>query len=104
MVDGKPLVSGTLNFTPLETNQGPTVTAETDKQGIYHAKKVPVGKVRVVFHGMQETGKTIHDKETGLSFPEAVSQVPQKYQSRGIEVEIASGQNKRDFELNSNAK
>jgi hypothetical protein len=95
-VDGKPLPNGTLNFSPLDA--GPTVTANV-QDGQYSIDCVPQGRVRIVFHAMRETGKTLHDKETGLDYAEMEELIPRKYQVQGIEIDVKEGSQSRDFEL-----
>ncbi len=99
-VGGKPLPQGTLNFTPLEDGRGPTVTAEI-KDGRYEIKQVPLGRVRVVIHSMKETGRTIHDRETGTDYPEMQSLVPREYQVSGVEIDVQEGAKTHDFELSA---
>ncbi len=100
-VDGQPLEVGTIHFTPLEGGRGPTVSVEIGADGQYQIDKVPLGKNRVVFLAIKETGKMLRDKDMNIDYPETVSLIAPKFHLQGIEVEIVSGTTDQDFQLTS---
>jgi len=96
-VDGSPVPSGTVNFTPLESGKGLATSAEI-REGKYRTEKAPRGKTLVHISAMVDTGEK--HVEFGISYPKLKSLVPEKYQS-GIELNVDAAKMKHDFELSS---
>ena len=96
-VDGAPVPSGTVNFTPLETGTGLATSAEI-REGKYRTDKAPRGKSLVHISAMVDTGEK--HVEFGIEYPKLKSLVPEKYQS-GIELNVDAAKLKHDFELSS---
>ena len=86
---------GNITFTPLQANRGVSVLAKIES-GVYVATQVPRGKVRVDFHAVQETGKTV--MQFGKPYPETVNIIPDKYRV-GFEIEIDGDNIHKDFNL-----
>jgi len=96
-VDGSPIPSGTVNFTPLESGAGLATSAEI-RAGKYHTDKAPRGKSLVHISAMTDTGEK--HVEFGISYPKLKSLVPEKYQG-GIELNVDAAKIMHDFELSS---
>lgn len=94
-VDGQPIERGSISFAPLRSDRGPGVSAAVEA-GHYVAANVPQGKVRVGFHAVKETGRSI--MQFGKPYPEAVNVIPDKYRV-GMEIEIAGDDAHKDFSL-----
>jgi hypothetical protein len=92
-IDGQPILTGRIQFFP----KGPGQPDDADiSDGHYLADRVPLGKVRVTFTAVKETGKMIH--EPGHEFPELVSIIPDKYQ-QGLDIEVSGDNPSQDFVL-----
>jgi hypothetical protein len=96
-VDGQTVKEGNVSFIPLEANHGRGTTAVIS-EGHYSARDVPLGKVRVHFNATRATGRTVIVSDTRM--PEIVDVIPDKYRS-GVEIEVAAGQVRLDFDLDS---
>ncbi len=97
-VDAQPIHSGRVQFFPIRGGGQPCDSEIND--GRYAAEQVPLGKVRVTFTSVKETGKMIH--EPGHVFPELVSIIPERYES-GIEINVEGDNSNQDFKLVSTA-
>lgn len=96
-VDGKPVPSGTVSFSPLESNTGQAVSTEI-QAGKYRSNKVPRGKSLVQINAFIDTGKK--HVEFGIEYPKLENMIPDKYRS-GIEVTVDAPTLTHDFELTS---
>ena len=96
-VDGEPVPSGSISFTPLESGKGLATSAEI-RAGKYRTDKAPRGKMLVHISAMLDTGEK--HVEFGISYPKLKSLVPEKYQS-GIELNVDVARMTHDFELSS---
>ncbi len=94
-VNGHPIEQGNITFTPLQSDQGASVAARIES-GNYVVVKAPRGKVRVDFHAVKETGKTI--MQYGKPYPETVNVIPEKYRA-GLEIAIDGDNLHKDFSL-----
>jgi hypothetical protein len=99
-VDGQPLQTGTISFTPFEAGSGTGVSTEVNN-GRYTATGVPIGRVRVLFVAFEETGKMVTDSDTGQQYPETIHLVPERYMTTGVEITVTEGTQTQDFELTS---
>ena len=95
-VGGQPIEKGTISFVP--TGDGPVVSAPITNGSYTTEERVPVGKVRVTFIAIKETGAT--KTEGGRTLPETVSLIPDKYKD-GIEKDITASDTKLDFALDA---
>jgi hypothetical protein len=96
-VDGAPVETGTIIFTPLDGNRGPGVTVPI-AAGRYQAAGVPRGRVRVDFNATRETGKMVDF--FGKPTPEIENVIPKQYHA-GLQIEVAGENGTRDFKLTS---
>ena len=96
-VDGAPVPSGTLAFTPLESHTGQPISADI-KDGKYHSNKVPRGRLLVIISAFQDTGEK--HVEFGIEYPKLKNVVPEKYQT-GIELTVDAPTLTHNFELTS---
>ena len=97
-VDGQAVPSGTLQFMPPQGSKAPVVEAQI-KDGRYTAANVPVGKVRVLFTAIRETGR-VDTKSTSQPVPEVVNIIPERYRD-GLDIEVTADSPKKDFDLKS---
>lgn len=99
-LDGKPLVSGAINFIPVDPAAGPTAGAAV-KDGRYQidrAKGVILGENQVRINSTQRTGKQI--VAFGQLTDEWTEVVPDEYNARTTLVRlIQPGTNVLDFNL-----
>jgi hypothetical protein len=100
LLDGQPVVKGSMNFVPVEGTVGPTAGAniENGRYSIDREKGVTVGKNRVKISSVQPTGKKI------MAFGELTDEwaevVPAEYNARSTLVRpIQPGSNLLDFDL-----
>ena len=98
-VDGQPVEQGSISFLSLEAGGGPSATAEI-VGGRYRVEGVPQGKVRVHFHAVKETGRTVTMMMSDRPEREIVSVIPAKYHA-GLEIEVGVDKVDRDFALSS---
>ena len=96
-VDGQPVETGNISFTPTQADRGSGATA-TISGGRYVAEGVPQGKVRVYFDATRETGRTI--EQFGKPYPETVNVIPEKYRA-GMEIDVSGEEVNQDFKLTS---
>jgi hypothetical protein len=104
-LDNVPLETGTISFTPIDGNTGPTAGGAI-KDGYFSitAVKGPAtGWNLVAIHSSKKTGKQIADPILhGQKVDEVVSVVPEQYNVRStLKRELTSGKNVLDFELSS---
>lgn len=92
-VDGKPISDGTITFL---SEVGGQASSGSIRRGRYEADMVPVGRVRVMFNAIRETGKIV--EEGGHSFPERVSIIPLRH-SAGQSITIDHQTKVLDFGL-----
>jgi len=97
-VDGQAVHTGTLQFMPPQGSKAPVVEAQI-KDGRYVADKVPVGKVRVLFTAVKETGR-VETKSTSQPIPDVVNIIPERYRD-GLDIEVTADSPKKDFDLKS---
>jgi hypothetical protein len=100
LLDGQPLVKGSINFVPVEATAGRTAgaTIENGRYRIDRAKGVTVGKNYVRISSSQRTGKKV------MAFGELTDEwaevVPAEYNVRSTLIRsIQSGSNQLDFDL-----
>ncbi len=99
-IDGTPVDTGTISFTPMELEAGTVVTADI-RGGEYRARRVHTGRNMVRFEVMEETGKMVTDEsEGGDPYPERIDRVPNQYRG-GVEVTVTDDDESHDFELTS---
>ena len=102
LLDGQPLVKGSINFVPVEATAGPTAGAviENGRYQIDRAKGVAVGKNQVRISSVQPTGKKI--MTFGQLTDEWAEVLPAEYHSKSTLVRtVQSGANVLDFDLKS---
>jgi hypothetical protein len=97
-VDGHPIANGTLQFLPPEGSPAAVVQAEI-KDGHYAATAVPLGKVRVLFTAVKETGR-MDSKSTSQPIPEVINLIPERYHD-GIDIHVTGDSDSQNFELKS---
>jgi hypothetical protein len=97
-VDGHPIKSGSMQFLPPSGSKAPAVQAEI-KDGRYVAAGVPLGKVRVIFTAVKETGR-VDTKSTSTPIPEVVNIIPDRYRD-GWEIDVTADKTQQDFDLKS---
>jgi len=97
-VDGQAVPTGTLQFMPPQGMNAAIVEAQI-KDGRYVAANVPVGKVRVLFTAVRETGR-VDNKSTSQPVPEVVNMIPERYRD-GLDIEVTADLAKKDFDLKS---
>ncbi len=93
-VDGQPLETGTVLFSPLG-GPGAPITVDIVK-GKFACEKAPLGKMKVVITSMKPTGKMI--TEYSEPYPEMVNAIPEKYRN-GIDLELAGDKKDIAFDL-----
>ena len=96
-VDGVPVSKGAVTFSPLAPKHGRGVFAPI-QAGTYEARQVAVGRTRITFMLIKETGRMTDSH--GKQVPEIVEIVPPKYMG-GIDVDIQAGESMRNFSLDS---
>ena len=94
-VSGQPVERGNITFTPLQADRG-SGAAATIESGRYVAQNVPQGKVRVDFHAVKPTGRTV--LHMGKPQPVNVNIIPDKY-AAGLEFEVNGKEVHKDFNL-----
>lgn len=94
-VAGRPLESGSMQFVPVEGDQGPTVGAVIEN-GQYHASNVPLGKVHVLFTAIKQ-GKQVGSVEDIPVF-ETIQLIPEPYR-QGVEIEVSEDTRRHDFAM-----
>ena len=102
-VDGQPLVNGSINFYPVEGNDGPSAGGVI-KEGRYDlpTDQGPlVGKNRVEIRGVKKTGRQVpNHMAPGTMRDELVEALGKEANEKSTLVrEVASGTNNFDFEL-----
>lgn len=99
-VNGQPLGSGSIAFSPTEGNDGPTAGARITN-GQYHvprAKGVAIGKNRVSIRSIKKTGRKID--RYGTMVDEYVQAIPSQYNVRSTLVrDVQPRANVLDFDL-----
>lgn len=98
-IDGEPVASGYVTFSPIGSQQGP-VTGAAIEGGRYRCERVPVGKHRVTFVAHAAEPTTVVDHATGETRQVPKDIVPPRYAS-GVEADMGKGQVVLDFVLNS---
>jgi len=103
-VDGQPVESGSIRFTPVQGTTG-AVSGATINNGEYSVSKTlgpVVGSNLVQITGSRKTGKQITDR-LGITVDERVSMVPEHYNSQSTLIrQVEPGKQVFDFELSSN--
>jgi hypothetical protein len=94
-VDGAPVPTGTISFSPLESGGAPAVSADIH-EGKYRSEEVPRGKLLVHINAFVDTGEKFY--EFGIAYPKMKNLVPDTYQG-GIEFVADAPEMKHDFEL-----
>jgi hypothetical protein len=100
LVNGQPLESGSISFSPTEGNDGPTAGGKitNGSYAIDSEKGVVPGKNRVAIRGMKKTGRQV----TRYTEPEdeIVQFLPPEYNDQSTLVrDVEPGENAFDFEL-----
>jgi hypothetical protein len=95
-IDRQPVEKGTVQFVPPAGSPAKVVEADI-KDGRYVATGVPIGKVRVLFTAVKETGRT-DTKSTSQPVPEVVNLIPESYRD-GLEITVAGDNPNQNFEL-----
>jgi hypothetical protein len=99
-LDGKPLETGTITLIPVD---GATATAGGEiKDGRYQVE-APLGTMKVSLSAPKVTGsKKLYDTPDSPTMPITVEALPARYNQRTeLKVEIKSGANQKDFDLQS---
>ena len=96
-VDGEPIASGTLIFSPLASNTGQAISTEI-KDGKYRSNKVPRGRSLVHISAFKDIGEK--HVEFGITYPKLKNLVPEKYHA-GIELNVETPTLTHNFELAS---
>lgn len=102
-LDGKPLETGSILFTP----EGPGSTAGGEiENGQYNLSRelgLSPGSYRVQIQSWRPTGRTIRDAASGETFEDLVSIIPPRYNERSeLKVTIEQGtENTFDYALES---
>jgi hypothetical protein len=94
-VNGQPVTKGIVSFAPLKPDHGRGSTA-TIVDGRYSVRDAPTGKVRVSFHAVKDTGRTV--TQFGKPYPEVIDIIPDKYRA-GLEIEVGGDMTNQDFNL-----
>jgi hypothetical protein len=94
-VDGVPIESGTVSFSPLESNTGQAISAEINA-GMYRSEKVPRGKSLVIISAFKDIGEK--HVEFGITYPKLKNMIPEKY-AAGIELNVDAPKLTHNFEL-----
>jgi hypothetical protein len=97
-VDGQPIAKGVLQFLPPEGSPAAVIQAEII-DGRYTAIAVPVGKVRVLFSAVKETGR-VDSKSSSQPIPEVVNLIPERYRD-GMDIQVTGDNDGQNFELKS---
>jgi hypothetical protein len=97
-VDGQPVAKGVLQFLPPEGSPAAIIQAEII-DGRYTATAVPVGKIRVLFSGVKETGR-VDTKSSSQPIPEVVNLIPERYRD-GMDIQVTGDNDGQNFELKS---
>ena len=85
-VDGKPLATGSIQFLPQDTAQGPAVGAVV-ADGRYAADDVPLGKVRAIVTSVRK-GKRLPDA-ADIPVWESENLIPQRHRG-GILIDVGA--------------
>jgi hypothetical protein len=103
LVDGQPLVEGSISFFPTEGTAGPSAggVIHDGQYQIPRAQGVVVGRNRVEIRGFRQTGKTVRDIwKPGESIHERVSALGPEYNDRSTLIrDIQANDNQLDFDL-----
>lgn len=94
-IDGVPVPEGSVQFQPMGSGQPGSGTVVN---GHYVAERAPIGKVRVLFTALRETGKVV--REGTHEFPERVDLVPARFRA-GVDIDVVGDNSQLDFVLNS---
>ena len=94
-IDGVAVTTGSIQFLP--QGNGRPASAEV-LDGHYIAQSVPLGKVRVMFTAIKETGRMQSDG--GHEFPERINLVPVRFRS-GTDLDVPGDNPSQDFLLTS---
>src|SRR5690349_17430823 len=103
-LNGQAIEEGSINFIPVEGNQGAGAGAVIDK-GDYHVsrgKGVTPGKNRVELRAFRNTGRKVQDPtgKPGTMIDERVPAFPPEYNDKSTLVrEVQPGSNKIDFDI-----
>lgn len=107
-VDGEPLVSGSIRFTPVEDNPGPA-GGGTIENGKYRCDKVAIGQNNVLIIGSMKIGEPNPNPpelggQPGPDLPEEViilrGKKPLEYEEEGeLTADIEYGNNSQNFNL-----
>lgn len=97
--DGKPVEDGAINFVPVD-GKSPTA-GDVIKDGKYHAKKVPVGNMKVTISGSKVVGKKkVYDTPDSPVMPVTQELLPAKYNDKSeLTFEVKSGSNEKNWDL-----
>jgi hypothetical protein len=98
-IDGNAVPRGFITFSPTTKNQGPVVGASIE-DGKYRCDRVPVGNLTATFIAQAAEPTIVYDIVTKTKHEIPKDILPPKYNA-GLPVEIAAGNNHRDFDLKS---
>ena len=100
-LDGKPLLSGSIRFVPIDGTPGGDAGAGIESGDYSIEKGLRVGKYRVEIQGTKESEKEVRNPYSPAEFIKAVMPiVPKEYNERSkIIREVSSGSNTLDFDL-----
>ncbi len=94
-VDGKPLATGSIQFLPADTAQGPAVGAVVT-DGRYAVDDVPLGRVRAIVTSVRK-GKRLPDVGD-MPVWESENLIPQQHRG-GILIDVKADRPIQDFKL-----
>jgi hypothetical protein len=97
-VDGQPVAKGVMQFLPPEGSPAAVIQAEII-DGRYTATAVPLGKVRVLFSAVKETGR-VDSKSTSEPIHEVVNLIPERHRD-GMDIQVTGDNDGLNFELKS---
>jgi hypothetical protein len=103
LVDGQPLVEGSISFFPVEGTHGPSTGGiiHDGQYKIARAQGVIVGRNRVEIRGFRQTGKTVRDVwRPGQSINERVRALGPEFNDQSTLVrDVQARDNQIDFDL-----
>lgn len=103
IVDGQPLINGTITFIPAAEGSKLLTMAASIKDGKYNVEKVPMGSYKVSISSPHVVGKKkVYDKADSPSADLTVESLPARYNEKTLlSATVKEGANKLDFELTS---
>jgi hypothetical protein len=101
-IDGNAVPRGFITFSPTTKDQGPVVGAPIE-DGKYRCDRVPVGNLTATFIAQAAEPTTVYDIVTKTKHEIPKNILPPEYNA-SVPVEIAAGNNHRDFELKNGEK